>query len=140
MIRDKLAGILLACLIFAGPVLAAGKPDDVFRGKLFPPNVIMQHQDELELSREQFTAIRSAVVEVQGSVAEHEWDLREAYRNIATELDKPEADERVVLEFAQAALRAENEVKLKQMRMLIRVRNVLNDEQIEYLKRVTSGD
>ena len=115
---------------------AAGPKDDVFKGKLFAPNVILEHQAELELSKQQFTEIKKAVVEVQANVAEHEWDLREAYQSIMGELDKAPVDEQQVLEHVSAALRAENEVKKLQVTMLIRLKNLLTSEQIEYLESV----
>lgn len=115
---------------------AAGPKDDVFKGKLFAPNVILENQAELGLSKQQFTSIRKAVVEVQANVAEHEWDVREAYQNIMAELDKSPIDEEQVLEHVGAALRAENEVKKLQVAMLIRLKNLLTDEQIAYLASV----
>ena len=126
--------ILALTLVLAGPAGAQGQKGDVFKGKLFPPNVILEHQAELDLSKEQFTAIRKAVVEVQANVAEHEWDVREAYLKIMAELDKSPIDEATVLEHANAALLAENKVKKEQMAMLIRLRNLLTDEQVEYLE------
>ncbi len=113
---------------------APGQEKDPFQGKLFPPNVILEHQAELGLSKEQFTEIRATVVEVQASVAEHEWDLREAYQNVLASLDASPVDEDEVLENVDAALRAENEVKKRQVAMLIRLRNLLTDEQVAYLK------
>ncbi|MDH3266444.1 MAG: hypothetical protein OEM25_05710 [Gammaproteobacteria bacterium] len=116
--------------------LAAGPKEDVFQGKLFAPNVILQNQAELSLSKQQFTEIRKAVVEVQANVAEHEWDVREAYQNIMLELDKSPVNEERVLEYVAAALRAENEVKKLQVAMLIQLKNLLTEEQIAYLESV----
>jgi hypothetical protein len=31
-------------------------PKDVFKGKLFAPNIILENRDALQLSKEQFTA------------------------------------------------------------------------------------
>lgn len=131
-----LAGI---CLILFATVASAqgqGVPKDVFKGKLFPPNIILEHQDELQLSKEQFTAIRAAVVEVQATVAEHEWDLREAYQRAMADLDESPVDEEKVLENIDAVLMAENKVKKLQVAMLIRLRNLLTDEQVAYLQSV----
>lgn len=130
--------LLLFTVAFFGASMAsaAGPKEDVFKGKLFAPNVILENQDELKLSKQQLENIRVAVVEVQGSVAEHEWDVREAYQELMAELDKSPIDEDRVLEFASAALLAENEVKKKQMRMLIRLRNVLTEEQVAFLETV----
>jgi hypothetical protein len=113
---------------------AEEKPTDVFQGKLFAPNVILENRDQLQLSKEQFTAIRQAVVEVQAGVAEHEWDMQEAYQALMLELDKSPVDEDKVLEHAGKALLAENQVKKKQMAMLVRLKNLLTAEQIDFLQ------
>ncbi|MDH3989047.1 MAG: hypothetical protein OEV34_07960 [Gammaproteobacteria bacterium] len=131
-----LAGLSLILLTSVASAQGQGPQKDPFKGKLFAPNVILEHQDELDLSKEQFTAIRAAVVEVQGAVAEHEWDLREAYMQAMEDLDESPVDERKVLESIQAALLAENEVKKLQVGLLVRLRNLLTDEQMAYLQSV----
>ena len=126
--------------IVGGSVSYAQQPGagkDVFKGKLFPPNVVLEHQDALGLTKEQFTAIRTAVVEVQSNVAEHEWDLRMAYQEVLRELDNSPIDDDKVLEFVDAALKAENKVKKLQVAMLIELRNLLTDEQMDYLREVS---
>ena len=131
-----LAGI---CVILLAPQAFAqgqGQQKDPFQGKLFAPNVILEHQDELALTKEQFTAIRAAVVEVQGAVAEHEWDLREAYMRVLEDLDESPVDDEKVLANLEKALLAENEVKKLQVGLLIELRNLLTDEQMEYLQSV----
>lgn len=117
----------------------AEQPKDVFKGKLFAPNIILENRDALQLSKEQFTAIRAAVVEVQAGVAEHEWDMQEAYQALMLELDKAPIDENKVLEYAGSALLAENQVKKKQMAMLVRLKNLLTAEQIDHLEAVYSS-
>lgn len=128
--------LLAATCLGSSAVIAAEARDDVFKGRLFPPNVILQHQAELDLSKEQFTAIKAAVVNVQANVAEYEWDIREAYQAIMAELDKKPIDKEQVLEHVSAALQAENEVKKQQVAMLIALKNLLTDEQIGYLESV----
>ena len=129
--------LLLVCVsLISSVALAQGIPGkkDVFKGKLFAPNIILEHQDELGLTKEQFTAIKAAVVEVQANVAEHEWDLREAYMQTLASLDESPIDEEQVMKNVEAALLAENQVKQLQVRMLIRLRKLLTDEQVEYLQ------
>lgn len=132
-----LSTMLIACLC-AGAVFAENPKEDVFKGKLFAPDIILQQQAELHLTKEQFTAIRAAVVEVQSGVAEHEWDMREAYQALMLELDKTPIDETAVLKHATSALLAENQVKKKQMVMLIKLKNLLNAEQIAYLESLVA--
>ena len=129
--------LLGLCLVLLSSIAAAqgvGQQKDVFKGKLFAPNIILENQDALDLNKEQFTAIRAAVVEVQGSVAEHEWDLREAYMKVLADLDEVPIDEDQVMQNVEAALLAENKVKQLQVTMLIRLRNLLTDEQVQYLQ------
>ena len=128
---------IIACLILCTGVAMAqdrsGKPDP-FQGKLFAPDIILKNQDQLNLTREQFTAIKAAVLEVQANVAEHEWDLREAYQKVLAALNESPIDEKKVLENVNDALLAENQVKKQQVAMLIRLKNLLNDEQVAYLE------
>ena len=129
-----LLGVCLVLLTTAANAQGIGQQKDVFKGKLFAPNIILEHQDALGLSKEQFTAIKTAVVEVQAGVAEHEWDLREAYMKVMADLDEVPVNEEKIMTNVQAALLAENQVKKMQVTMLIRLRNLLTDEQIQYLQ------
>ena len=132
--RKGLLVLLVSVCLGAGTAYASGPKDDPFKGKLFAPNVILENRDALGLSKDQFTDIRRAVVDVQANVAEHEWELAEAYQELMAELDNSPIDEAAVLEYVEAALLAENEVKKLQVTMLIRLKNLLTDEQIAYLE------
>ena len=125
----------VVCLV-TGTAFAENLKADVFKGKLFAPNIILEQQAELHLTKQQFTEIRAAVVEVQSGVAEHEWDMREAYQALMLELDKVPVDEVEVLKHANKALLAENQVKKKQMAMLVKLKNLLNAEQVAFLEAV----
>jgi Spy/CpxP family protein refolding chaperone len=125
--------LLMLCAGIAAAQDRGGKPDP-FKGKLFPPDIILKNQAELNLTKEQFTSIKAAVVEVQSNVAEHEWDLREAYQKVLVALDEDPIDEDKVLEYVNDALLAENQVKKQQVRMLIKLKNLLNDDQVAYLE------
>jgi hypothetical protein len=124
---------LMVCIGTAAGQDRGGRPDP-FKGRLFPPDIILKNQAELNLTKEQFTSIKAAVVEVQANVAEHEWDMREAYQKVLAALDEDPIDEDEVLENINNALLAENQVKKHQIRMLVRLKNLLNDEQIAYLE------
>ena len=130
---------LMAIAIFSVSTALAETPkEDVFKGKLFAPNIILEQRAQLALTKEQYTAIRAAVVEVQTGVAEHEWDMQEAYQALMLELDKTPISEAEVLKYATAALSAENQVKKKQIMMLVRLKNLLDSKQIDYLESVVS--
>ena len=139
-LAPRVAGLLVLLVAsLAGPATSAEGRGDPFRGKLFPPNVILEHQQELALSKEQFTRIRKTVVDVQADIAEYEWDMREAYQRLMRELDQRPVSEEAVMKHADTALMAENEVKKRQMAMLVRVRNLLTEAQLEYLEALPSA-
>ncbi|NOX68483.1 MAG: periplasmic heavy metal sensor [Gammaproteobacteria bacterium] len=133
-------GWIIALMFVVGGASAyaqqSGISKDVFKGKLFAPDIVLEHQDALGLTKAQFTAIRAAVVKVQSNVAEHEWDLRMAYRDVLRELDRSPVDSGRVLELVDTALEAENKVKKLQVAMLIELRNLLTNEQMDYLREV----
>lgn len=132
--RKGITLILLIAGLMVGVASAAGVKPDVFKGKLFAPNVILEHRVELDLSKQQFTKMKAIVLEVQTGVAEHEWDMQEAYQAVMKELNEAPIDESKVLKHAMAAMLAENQVKAKQMTMLVRLKNMLTPQQITYLE------
>jgi len=113
---------------------AIAQDKDPFRGKLFPPKVVLAEREALELTEEQYADIRAIVVEVQAKVAEHEFDMQDAYARVMALLDADTVDEASVREAVQAVLAAENRVKLEQVAMLVRIRNLLTDGQRRYLE------
>ncbi len=126
-------GLILVALLLAVSV-NANETRDIFRGKLFPPNVVLEYREELALTKAQYTEIRAAVVAVQAEVAGHEWDLQEAYSRVLNLLDEKPLDESLVTREVTAVLQAENKVKLAQMTMLVKIRNLLTDEQVAFLE------
>lgn len=136
--RKAILFVAALSVFCTGSLLAAEPKEDVFKGKLFAPDLILKQQAALGLSKDQYTAIRAAVVEVQTGVAEHEWDLREAYQALMAELDRAPVDEAAVLIHVNAALLAENQVKKKQVAMLVRLKNLLTAEQIDYLEKLAA--
>lgn len=131
-----LVGLCLAFVALGAGAQPQGEQKDPFQGKLIAPNVILDNRDELALSKEQLTAIRQAVITAQGEIAEHEWDLREAYQLVMADLDESPVDADRVLANIEKALLAENEVKKRQVALLIELRNLLTDEQFTYLQSV----
>ncbi len=136
--RKRVLLVLATVVLAAGTASAKSPKEDVFKGKLFAPDVILEQREALNLTKQQFTEIRAAVVEAQADVAEYEWDMREAYQALMLELDRSPVSEAEVLKHASQALLAENQVKKKHMAMLVRLKNLLSAEQIDHLKWVAA--
>jgi len=131
-----LTAVCLLLLATAGHAQDRPDPKEVFKGKLFAPQLIIEHRDELDLTKDQFAAIRAAVVDVQSGVAGHEWDMREAYLAVLEELDRSPVDADKVMANVEKALLAENEVKKLQVAMLVKLRNLLTESQVDRLKSI----
>ena len=86
--KSALMFLCLTLMSYTGFARGLGGKGDVFKGKLFPPNIIMENREALGLTKKQFTAIRAIVVEVRTNVAEHEWDMQDAYRRVLSKLDE----------------------------------------------------
>lgn len=138
ILRRFYCSALLVALTMSIPAYAQEDDgDDVFRGKLFAPEHILEHREALDLSREQYSAIRAAVVETQSGIAGYEWDLTEAYQKLLTALDASPIDADEANRYVEQALDAENEVKKAQVRLLVNLRNLLSEEQVVKLRRLT---
>lgn len=125
---------LLALLIAAMPLAALAQQDDPFDGRLIPLELVMAHRAEIGLTEAQNKQIGELVVEVQQAVAGRRWAMQTAYFELMEVLDEQEVDEDRAIALARKAVDTENEIKLEQMRMLIRLRNLLTPEQFATLQ------
>ncbi|MEQ8485435.1 MAG: hypothetical protein RIB46_13845 [Pseudomonadales bacterium] len=113
---------------------ARAAESDPFDGRLLPIELIMAFRTEVDLTAAQRRAIGELVVDLQKTVAEHQWHMQEAYFELIEALDQPALDEQRVGELAERALRAENQIKLAQIRLLVRARNLLKPDQVAFLR------
>ena len=125
----------LALMLILVPTIAFAE-EDPFDGRLIPVELIMEQRKAVGISREQHSQIGKLVVEVQKSVAEKQWQLQEAYFGLLAALDEETIDEKTAVDLAARAVGIENEIKVEQVRLLVRVRNLLDSQQIEELREI----
>ncbi|NKB99996.1 MAG: hypothetical protein GKR90_16060 [Pseudomonadales bacterium] len=133
MIKHILLVALLLGNFSASSVVFAAEPDP-FEGRLLPLELAMSFRKEIDLSKDQNRALGKMVVALQKSVAEKQWQMQAAYFDLIEELDEATIDEDKTLSLVETAVGTENLIKLEQIRFLIRVRNMLNSEQIAFLR------
>ena len=63
-----------------------------------------------------------------------QWEMTGLVTDLQLLLDVDEIDEDAVTTTAQDLMTLENTVKVEQLRMFVRIRNVLSAEQIAYLR------
>jgi Spy/CpxP family protein refolding chaperone len=127
---------LLALLLLLAPAVARAQqspppppPDDPLARVLFPPELVMQHQQDIALRPEQRTAITKAIQDFQGKVVDLQWRMQEQSQRLAALLDKPLVDQSAALAQVDTVLGVEREVKRLHMTLLIQIKNTLSVDQ-----------
>lgn len=129
--RLPLALLMLACLIYC-PVLIAQSTqpgEDPIAQSLFPPELVMQYHDEINLSEAQTKTIKEAIQKAQGRFLDMQWEMQSETGKLALLLKAKPADETAVLAQLDRVLAQEREVKRAQISLLVRIKNVLTDAQ-----------
>lgn len=122
-----IAGILL--LSFSAAMAQQQPQPDPFAGNLFPPELIMQHQQTLGLSEEQKNFLKAELRKTQTSLTELQWDLQEGVEKLAALIKQEQVDEAQTLAQLDKVLSLEREIKRTHIGLLIRLKNKLTPEQ-----------
>lgn len=136
---DTIAAGLLACLLaLALPAHAedAEGEDEWIRGKLFGPELILQHRRELKLTPRQLELIGAELKRVQAQAAESDWLLMTEASQLQELIDRHPVDAKAVMGGVGRLFDAENRKKSLFMEMLVNIKNALTAEQVAYLKSV----
>ncbi|MDB4968501.1 MAG: Heavy-metal resistance protein [Myxococcales bacterium] len=131
--------LLLLVLPLAGAARAeAPSPpragDDPIAARLFPPELIMVHQQELAIDDKQRVAILREVEKTQSAMLPIQWQMQGATGELARLLDDAKLDEGKVLAQAEKVMDLERQVKRSHLALLVRLRNLLTDAQRAKLK------
>ncbi len=123
--------LFIAVLFAAAAARADGPPTapDAIAGKLYPPELIMGHQQELGIDDKQRDAIVKEVQGLQNRVVEIQWQMTAAVEELGKILDAPRIDEAKALAQADKVMGFERDVKKAHLGALIRIRNLLTDAQ-----------
>jgi Spy/CpxP family protein refolding chaperone len=108
--------------------------DDPIAARLFPPELIMVHQQDLAIDDKQRAAILREVEKTQSAVLPIQWQMQGATGELARLLDEPKLDEGKVLAQAEKVMDLERQVKRSHLGLLVRLRNLLTDAQRAKLK------
>jgi len=121
-----------SCLI----PLAANAQDqaDPIKQLLYPAELILQHRAELNLDDEQQEIIRKELRLVQSDVFDLKWEMKEEADRLAALLQTAPIDEPEVLSQADKVMALEHQIKRAHLAMLVRLKNMLTEAQIEMLK------
>ena len=126
--------MLIVLVLLGGTSLSAQPrpmrpPVDPLGENLFPPELVMQHQQGLELTEEQRNLIRGEIQNAQARFTEVQWQLQNEMETMASLVKQGRIDEQRTLSQLDKIVGLEREIKRTQLALLIRVKNSLTPEQ-----------
>ena len=141
----KTLRILFALLLLAGGTVVAaqglGRQDarpnhrEVLAMGLYPPDIIMRHQQALGITDAQRGKMLKQVRAFQDEVAELQWNLQNEQQLMRQSLLQDEVDASVVMPRVERVLQMESAFKLAHFRLLIAIKNELSQEQIAMIRQ-----
>jgi len=124
---------LLLPLLIAATTYCQQPASDPLGKNLFPPELIMQNQQALNLSEEQQAFFMSELREAQKRFVDLQWKLEEETEKLIALVKQREVDEAQTLAQLDKLLNAERDIKRAQIALLVRLKNKLTAEQQEKL-------
>ena len=134
--------LLIAVLVFAavgpGTTTAQEPPphDDPLGDRIFPPELVMRHQQAIGLQPDQKQALRDAISQAQVRFTELQWDLEDASEQLYGRLAPAQPDPEQVLEALDRVLDAERQIKRAQISLMVRIKHLLTPEQQQRLREL----
>jgi len=113
-------------------------PDDPLADVMFPPDMIMQHARELNLTLDQKTFMRNEIQKTVTRYNELEWQLQDAMEALHETMKANSVNEQQALTQLDKVLEAEREMKRLHIGMDIRIKNQLTAEQQTKLQTMRS--
>lgn len=106
---------------------------------LYPPDLIMRHQQRLGITAEQRREMLQQVKAFQDEVAELQWNLQNEQQLLRQALAQDDIDRAAVMPRVERVLQMESDFKRAHIKLLIGIKNALTGEQIamirEHLRR-----
>ena len=119
-----------------GPRQGGGPQGDPMMENFFPPELIMQNQKAVGLKEDQQKAIRQEMTKSLEQFTDLQWQQSAATENLMALLKQEQVDEKQALSELDKQLNIENQIKHMQLEMLIKVKNLLTQEQQQKLRQI----
>jgi Spy/CpxP family protein refolding chaperone len=127
---------IIFILLLLSPIAAQQPPEDPLRDLMFPPEVVMQHQQAIGLSDEQKNNLKNEVRRAQLKFTELQWTLQDEMERLVSLLKQSKVDEKQAASQLEKVLAAEREIKRAQLMLLIRIKNNLTPSQQAQLREL----
>ena len=124
------------CLLLISPLFGQQPSEDPMRDVLFPPELVMQHQQAIGLSDEQKSYLKTEVRQAQLRFTELQWTLQDEMERLVSLLKQAKVEEKQAAAQLDKVLSAEREIKQAQIVFLIHIKNHLTLAQQTQLREI----
>lgn len=141
--------VALALLLPAGASAAQARPSESragagagrepFKELVFEPELVMRHQRDIGLTPEQREVFVREMQATHSDIVPMQVEMVEASADLLELLEPAAVDEQATLEAATRMMSLERQVKARRMTLLIRVKNLLTEEQQRRLRAIRDG-
>jgi len=107
-----------------------------FRRELFPPELVMRHQEEIGLSEEQKATLVREMQELQSDLVPLQFEMSEAAGKLGDALAAARVDEKKAADLADRLMSLESRIKRRHLALMIRIKNTLTPEQQDRLREL----
>jgi|SRR6266498_479507 len=135
----KCFALIIFLLLTAGWTCAQQPANDPIGEALFPPELVMQHQQAIGLTDPQKEFLKTELRKMQLRFTELQWQLSDELEKMVALVKQETLDEPAVLAQLDKVLNAEREIKRLQFSLLIHIRNNLTPEQRARLSELKRG-
>jgi Spy/CpxP family protein refolding chaperone len=112
-----------------------GPGPDLMR-ELFPPELVMRYQTEINLSEDQKKSIVKETQALQSDLVPLQFDMGEAAGKLKEALAAPKIDEEKASALADRLMTLESRIKKRHLALMIRIKNILTPEQQSQLREL----
>jgi hypothetical protein len=118
------------------PGAAATMGEDPLARYLFPPELVMQHQQAIALQEQQRVAIQQAMQEAQAKFIELQFQMSAELEKLQRLLQSTRVEQAKALEQVDRVLAQERDVKHAQLLLMMKIKNQLTEQQQAVLAKL----
>jgi Spy/CpxP family protein refolding chaperone len=128
----------LPVFLLAAAARAGTEPEgeDPIAKRVFPPDKVLAHQQEIGLDEAQRQSLRSEMQKAQKKFVDLQFEMQGETEKMLQLLEERPVDESRVLAQADRILALEKEIKKTHLALLVRVKNLLTREQQAKLSEI----
>ncbi len=106
---------------------------------LYPPELVMGHQEAIALTDKQRSAIQDAVKDAQSKVVDLQFKMSAEVEKLQRLIQAASPDEPKVLDEVNRVLTFERDMKVAQMTLMVRIKSQLTERQQGLLDQMRGG-